>query len=158
LSTNAWVVALTGVAADGNVTQLYPVSCSAGVAKASSTIGQLLRRPMEGALHSVQVRADGANAGVIEVYDVNGEDAGADVSSATTITDTQLDALITAGRARLIFVQDVPMTAGTGVINAPGLYRAFAKGLAARYVSAGACTLNLVVTGGCRKTESRGGY
>lgn len=159
MATESWVVSVSATASNGNVTQLYPAYAAAGVAKSGSTLGQFLRGPIQGALHSIQVRSDGANAGVIEIYDINGEDWGADVSSGTTITDTQLDAAIAAGQAKLLFIQDVPTTSGTGVVTAPGIYRSFMKGLAARFVAGGgACTLNLVAEGGHRRTRSLGGY
>lgn len=159
MATEAWVCSVSGVAANGNAKQLYPAFAAAGVAKSGSTLGQLLRGPIQGALHSIQVRSDGANAGVIEIYDINGEEWGADVSSGTTITDAQLDAAIAAGQAKLLFIQDVPTTSGTGVVTAPGIYRTFLKGLAARFVAAaGSCTVNLVVSGGHRRTVSLGGY
>lgn len=161
MATEGWVCPLTAVAATGDVTQLYPAWVSAGVAKAGSTNGQLIRRPLQGALHSIQVEADGSNGGVIQIYDIDGGQNGADVSSATAITDAQLTAAITAGRAKLIFEQQFAGTTGSGPINAPGVYRAFLKGLAARMVMdtpTGGCKLNLVVGGGYFKVESRGGY
>lgn len=159
MSHDAWSgITLTGVASNGDVTQLYPAFCTAGVAKSSSSVGQLIRKPMQGALHSIQLKPDGSHGGTLELYDVNGEDAGADVSSATTITDSQLDTLIAAGKAKLIYSQDFAGTVGSGVLNAPGLYRPFMKGLAGRFVGSGTCELNLVVSGGFQKQESRGSY
>lgn len=156
-----WVCDLTAVASTGNVTQLYPANCTAGVAKAASTNGQQIRRPLQGALHSIQVEADGSNGGVIQIYDIDGGQWGADVSSATTITNTQLAAAITAGKAALIFEQQFSGTAGSGPVNAPGVYREFLHGLAARFYNAGptgTCKLNLVVGGGYMKVDSKGGY
>lgn len=163
-ATGAWVVSVTGAASTGNVYQLYPSTCTPGVAKAGSTNGQLIRRPLQGAVHSIQVETNGVDGGTIELYDIDGGDAGADVSSGTTITNAQLTAAIAAGLARLIFQQNFVGTPGSGTVNAPGIYRSFAKGLAARYISdnitptSSACTLNLVVSGGFWKVESRGGY
>lgn len=157
MSTDAWVVDVTFTAANGNVKQLYPQFVSAGIAKASATIGQLVRSPAAGALHSLQIKPDGTNAGVIEFYDVNGADAGADVSSTDVITDAQLDGLVARGKAKLLFTQEFVGTVGNGIVNAPGIYRTFTHGLAARFVAAaGACTLNLVCNGGYFKYESRG--
>ena len=161
MATDGWVVALTAVAATGDVTQLYPTWVSAGVAKSSSTNGQILRRPMQGAIHSIQIEPDGSNGGTIQLYDIDGGQWGADVSSAAVITDTQLDAAIAAGKAKLIWEQQFSGTVGSGPVNASGIFRAFMKGLAARMVMsvpAGGCTLNLVVSGGFEKVESRGGY
>ncbi len=166
MATEGWVCPLTAVAATGDVTQLYPAWVSAGVAKAGSTSGQLIRRPLQGALHSIQVENDGTNGGTLQIYDIDGGQNGADVSSATAITNAQLSAAITAGRAKLIFEQTFSGTAGAQIVNAPGVYRAFLKGLAARFSNAaggggsaqGTCTLNLVVGGGYFKVESRGGY
>lgn len=71
------------------------------------------------------------------------------VSSATAITDTQLDAAITAGKAKLLLVQNF---AGSGLTPwAPVGPASFMRGLAARAEgSTGTCTLNLVVHGGYR--------
>lgn len=156
-----WVCSLSAVSATGDVTQLYPANCTAGVAKSSSSNGQLIRRPLQGALHSIQLETDGTNAGTIQIYDIDGGAWGADVSSATTITNTQLSAAISAGKAQLIFEQNFAGTPGSGIVNAPGVYREFLHGLAARMVNAGptgTCKLNLVVGGGYEKVESRGGY
>ncbi len=166
MATEGWVCPVTAVTTTGDVTQLYPAWVSAGVAKAGSTNGQLLRRPLQGALQSIQIEPDGSNGGTIQIYDIDGGPFGADVSSATAITNAQLTAAITAGQAKLIFEQTFAGTIGSGVVNAPGIFRAFMKGLAARFTNAGgamgapagACTLNLVVSGGYEKVESRGGY
>lgn len=156
--TEAFNVALTGVASNGNVTQIYPPCCTAGVAKSGSTAGQLLRRPLQGVNHSFQLRSDGVNAGTLELWDIDGEDWGADVSSGTTITNAQLVAAVAAGQAKLLFRGDYAAGVGSGILNAAGIYRPFAKGLAARLVSTGTGELNLVNDGGFWKTESKGGY
>lgn len=148
MSTESWVIALTGVMADGNVTQLYPASCTAGTSLATATPSQLVREPTSGELVSIQVQTDGTNAGVIELYDISGIDRGINVSSATTITDAELDAAIAAGDAKLIYSQNV---AASGLTPPSATYRRFLKGLAARYVSSGTCNLNLVCSGGYRK-------
>lgn len=162
MATEGWVCPITAVVATGDLTQLYPAWVSAGVAKSSSTNGQLLRRPLQGALHSIQVEADGVNGGLIQIYDIDGGQWGADVSSATAITNTQLTAALAAGGAKLIFEQQFAGTVGSGPVNAPGVFRGFMKGLAARMVmddpTGAACKLDLVVQGGYEKVESRGGY
>lgn len=161
MATEGWVCPLTAVAATGDLTQLYPAWVSAGVAKAGSTNGQLIRRPLQGALHSIQVEADGTNGGIIQIYDIDGGQFGADVSSGTAITNAQLTTALAGGGAKLIFEQQFAGTTGSGPINAPGVYRAFLKGLAARMTMdtpTGGCKLNLVVGGGYFKVESRGGY
>lgn len=166
MSSEAWSgISLASVAATGDLTQLYPTWCSAGVAKSSSTVGQLIRRPMQGALHSIQLKGDGSHSGYLEIWDLNGEDAGVDVSSATAITNTQKASITLPTVPKLIFRQDMTGLAGAGIVNAAGIYRTFARGLAARWVGdggagagGGACELNLVVTGGFCKVESRGSY
>ncbi len=144
-----WVCALSLVAADGNVTQLYPSYAAAGTDSSTATPSQQVRKPCEGQLISVQICSDGSNGGILELYDINGDDLGINVSSATTITDTQLDTAITAGRAKLILKQNF---AGSGLTPwAPVGPASFMKGLAARAVGAtGTCDLNLVVHGGYR--------
>jgi hypothetical protein len=161
MATDGWVVSLTAVASNGNLTQLYPVWATAGVAKASSTAGQWIRVPSGGALHSIQIEPNGTDGGKIEIYDLAGNQAGADVSSATTITNAQLTAAITAGHAKLIWEQQFAGTVGTGPANASGIFRSFLGGLVARFSNAGptgTCVLNLVVEGGHCKVQSLGGY
>lgn len=143
-------VSLTGVAATGDVTQLYPLYATAGEVPASATTGQQLRSPCEGTLISLQVETDGTNGGTLELYDMAGDEAGANVSSVAAITDTQLDLAVTAKTARLIFQQNF---AGSGLTPfAPIGPRRFLKGLAARFVGAGTCKLNLTVQGGFHYT------
>lgn len=163
MATDAWVIPLTAVAATGNVQQLYPVWVTAGVNPATATNGQLIRRPMQGACHSIQIESDGSNGGKVELYDIDGIELGIDVSSGTTITNAQLTAAIAAGKAKLIWEASYAASVGTPPANAAGIYRAFMKGLAARFSNdaagpgpQGSCTINLVVSGGFMKVESRG--
>jgi hypothetical protein len=151
----AWSgISLGFVAAAGNVTQLYPTWCAAGVDPAAATNGQQIRQPTAGVLYSLQVETDGTNGGIIEIWDVSGADAGADVSSATTITDAQLDALAARGLAKLIYSQNFAASGLTPPTAGP---RTIMRGLAARFVgSAGVCKLNLVVNGGFRFTTKVG--
>lgn len=144
-----WTTDLTMVTSTGNVTQLYPDYAAAGTNPATATTAQQVRMPCEGQLISLQVASDGTNAGILELYDISGHELGINVSSATTITDTQLDNAIAAGKAKRILVQNF---AGSGLTPwAPVGPASFMKGLAARAVGAsGTCTLNLVVHGGYR--------
>lgn len=149
-----WVCPVSIGLADADVKQLYPAWAAAGTNPATATNGQQIRTPIEGILFSLQLMTDGTNSGILELYDISGIEIGADVSSATAITDTQLDAAITAGKAKLIYNQNflssptVPLGLG---------YAAFQKGLAARAVGAtGTVTLNLVVEGGYRYTTKVG--
>lgn len=144
-----WTVALSIVAADGNVTQCYPSYAPTGIDPATATPSQQVRMPTDGQLISLQVASDGTNAGVLYLWDISGHELGIDVSSATTITDAQLDAAVSNGNARLILVQNF---AGSGLTPwAPVGPASFMRGLAARAVGAtGTCTLNMVVHGGYR--------
>lgn len=136
-------------AATGTVQQLYPDYATTGIDPATATPSQQVRTPTEGQLISLQVASDGTNAGILELYDISGHELGINVSSATTITDTQLDAALAAGKAKLILEQNF---AGSGLTPwAPVGPASFMKGLAARVVgSTGTCKLNLVVHGGYR--------
>lgn len=159
MSTSPWVITLGFVAANGNVTQAYPAYAAAGVQKGgvSDVLGASIRCPVGGLLHSIEVKPDGSNAGALEIYDIDGNDAGADVSSNTAITDTQLDALIAAGKAKLLWTQSFAGTVGSGPKNAAGVYRQFSKGLGLRFVAAaGACTVTLNVTDGFQYRTSAG--
>lgn len=168
MTTEAWVVPVSatsnsGTANTGNGVQLYPPWVGAGVAKATSTNGQLLRRAMQGAIHSIQVEPNGTDGGTIQLYDMDGSLEGADVSSLTAVTNAQIVAALAATppRAKLIFEQTFSGTVGSGFVNAPGVYRGFMKGIVARFgntAATGSCTLNLVCDGGYMVVESRGGY
>lgn len=153
-------IALTAVAASGNLTQLYNASCTAGTAIASANHGDTLRKPAGGHLLSAQVQTDGTNGGTIEIYDINGLEAGADVSAGTAITNSQLATALAAGRARLIWSQD--FSADAGARTASARIMPFLHGLAARYVNVvegtptGACWLNIVADGLGLKTTKIG--
>lgn len=164
MATDSWgAITLTSVLAAGNLTQLYPSWVSAGVAKAGSTAGQLIRRPLQGQLFSFQVMPINANsAGYLEIWDIDGGEGGADVSSATAITNAQALALVALGKAKLMFRQRIPGSANSGVLKDESIFRSFMKGLAVRYVAdAGVgetAELNVVAQGGYQKVESRGTY
>ncbi len=144
-----WLCDLTLGAASGDVQQLYPAWATTGGAYSTSTPSTQIRQPCEGQLISLQVCSDGTNGGVLEMYDISGYQLGVDVSTGTAISDTVLDAAITAGKAKFILKQNF---AGSGLTPwAPVGPASFMKGLAARAVGVtGTCTLNLVVHGGYR--------
>lgn len=150
-----WVITLNAVLQTGNLTQLYPASCSAG--SGASTSGTEVRQPCEGVLVNCQVEPDGVNGGEIQLWDVNGADAGADVNTGTTITDTQLNTLIAAGKARQIYGQKFSGSSGARLAIAYGV--SIMHGIAARYINpptgsaTGTLDLNLVVSGCARKTQ-----
>lgn len=144
-----WVSDLDIVSATGSVTQLYPSYAAVGVDPATATPSQQVRMPTEGQLISLQLASDGSNGGLLQLFDINGNDLGINVSSAAAITDTQLDTAIAAGKAKLILEQNF---AGSGLTPwAPVGPASFMKGLAARAVGVtGTCKLNMVVHGGYR--------
>lgn len=153
-----WVCPLSGVIdATGNITQLYPANCTAGVDPATATNGQLIRQPTDGIMHNLQIQTDGTNPGYLEVWDFSGIEAGINVSSAAVITQTQMAAAITAGLARLIYSQNFTAEPETPINLS---YAPFQKGLAARFNSGmsavGTINLNLTVSNGYRKTVKVG--
>lgn len=149
-----WVITLEDVTSTGNVTQLYPSWVSAGAVPPGSPSAQI-RMPTPCFVRSAQIKTDGANGGYIELWDVNGLDAGADVSSLNVITDTQLDALATAGLAKLLWDQNFTATSGASTPTMIG--KQAMRGLAARFVgAAGQITLNIEVEGGYRKIATAG--
>lgn len=151
---DSWVVPLSGVTSTGSLKQCYPDWVPLGVAPGAA--GERLK-PCQGILLSAQVKTDGVNAGTIEIWDVSGEDAGADVSSATAITNAQLTAIqnrVKKGLAKLLYTQNFPADGGAEKIALSP--RAFSRGLAARYVGSGACTLVLQVEGGFIKVRNAG--
>jgi hypothetical protein len=148
MSVTSWAgIELNGVLADGDLTQLYPPSANAGGNPATTGPGGFIRQPCEGELLGFQVCTDGTEGGVIEVWDIAGDRAGADVSQSDVITDAQLDAAILSGRAKLLYKQNI---LGTGDTPPFPPYFRFMQGLAARWISDGDCSLNLNVNGGYR--------
>lgn len=145
-----WVVALTAVADNnGNLTQLYPPYAAAGAA-APFTSGATIRQPTEGQIYSLQIQTDGTNGGILELWDISGLEVGADVSSATAITNTQKNAGVSAGVAKLIYSQNFDSDPITPINMG---YKGFMKGLAARLITSGGtggCNLNITVNGGFR--------
>jgi hypothetical protein len=147
MSASGFVVALTGVAADGDLKQIYLQYTPTGTSKATATPAQLVREPCEGELIGAQFATDGTNGGTIELWDVAGDDGGADVSTADTITDAQLQVAIAKGVARLIYSQNL---VATGVTPPFPSYFRFMRGLAARWVSDGSANISGSMTGGGR--------
>jgi hypothetical protein len=147
MAKKRWVCPLNIVAATGDVTQLYPATAPAGASLATATPSDQVRCPSLGAIISMQPLTDLTNSFVLQLYDINGIDLGIDVSSGTAITDAQLTAAIAAGKAELIFEQQI---AGSGLTPiTPIGPAAFMRGLAARAVgSTGTCKLNLDIDGG----------
>lgn len=139
-------IPLAFVAATGDLTQLYPNFVSAGDALPVAANGTL-RAPGGGRIGQVSVQTDGTNGGYIELWDVNGLDIPADVSSLTVITNAQLVALQARGLAKLMWSQNF---AALPAAPAPwALAMGFMRGLAARFVAgAGACNINVIVEGG----------
>lgn len=147
-----WSIDLTAVAANGNVTQLFPVWCTVG--SVTTTPGSLRRKTAEGVYKSMIITPDGVNGGKLELWDINGEEEGANINTAAVISNAQLLAAIAAGRARLIKSVLFSGTASTQIPVSTG--GPFLKGLAARFSNAGpvgACTINFYASGGARKTE-----
>lgn len=145
-----WVCPLTFALSTGNITQLYPAWAAAGDAYPGSS-GDSIRQPTEGQVFSLQIQTDGTNGGTLELWDINGLDAGVDVSSLTAITNAQKNTLVTLGKAKLIYSQNFLATPETPINMG---YKSFQHGLAARFIgSAGLCTLNLVVNGGYRYVD-----
>ena len=154
--TTPWSgISLTAVAdKTAALTQIYPASCTAG--SGATSMGTLIRTPMEGVITNMSVESDGTNGGEIEIWDVNGDDIGADVNTSNVITQAQLTALLALGKARLIWSQKF-LGSTAGRIPYAGTSN-FVHGLAARYINAvvgvatGVCDLNLTVDGGfCKK-------
>lgn len=152
----AWAgLEVSAVTSTGNLKQLYPTWCPAGVDPASATAGQSIRNPGNGEIYRVEVIPDGMNAGTIEIWDLSGVDVGANVSSADVVTNSQLTELQTAGKAKLLWSRAFAGDAGVQIINE--IKTAFLHGLAARFVaSAGICTLHISASHGYYLTEKRG--
>lgn len=149
----AWSgIQLNAVVSTGVLTQIFPTWAPNGqTSLANRTPGQTVRVPRQGTLYSIQIQTDSANGGTIELYDASGDDIPVDVSTIPnpTITNAQLNTLISRGLAKLIYAQDFVANSGAATPSAPP--RPFLRGLMGRFVNSGPtgyCRLNLVVTGG----------
>ena len=154
--TTSWTTTLTGVAANGNVTQLYPDFCTAGAG--AGTQGEQVRRPAGGTISNIMVSGDGTNSGTLELYDITGISEGADVDTAATITNAQLVAALAKSPPTARKIADVPI-AGTDHVpiwRPGGTAPTVQQGLAGRFVSSGDCTLNIVATGLFEKYDRSG--
>lgn len=155
----AWSgISLTAVdATTGDLTQVYPTWMAAGIDKATAVNGQKIRKPTGGIINSIQIETDGTNGGTIQIWDINGEMIGANVSSATAITAAQLTSLIALGKAKLLY--EMNFTSTVGAVTPAAVDRVFSYGIAARFSNAGvtgACKLNLTVNGGAYLTDKVG--
>jgi len=137
---------VTAVAAAGNLTQLYPNYAPVGAALPAAA-GAIIRKPTQGFIHEMNINSDEVNGGSLELWDLSGFDAGADVSSGTTITNAQLTAMQALGRAKLLFVHNF-VSDPKGPTPAFRVGSGFQQGLAARYIggAAGVDTIQLSLT------------
>lgn len=154
----AWApLTLSAVAANGVVTQLYPSHCAAG--DVATTAGSWRRRPTQGNLYRIEVFTSDAAGGVIELYDIAGEEEGANnnVSTGTSMTDAYLDAKIAANTAKMIWTQnfkgDAASRSALFSVHVP-----FLRGLAARYVNVAGTSvqLSVVASGGYMRVQMMG--
>jgi len=146
-------ISLTAGASTGDLKQLFPTWFGTG--DATNNTGDLKRKAVEGTLFYAQVETDSTNGGVIEIWDLNGEEAGANINTADAVTNAQLVTLQGRGRAKLLWSQD--FTASAGATTASGFSIPVMFGLAARFVgAAGTCSLNMKVSGCARKQPISG--
>jgi hypothetical protein len=155
-------VPLAAATSTGNVTQLYPAwaASSPGVSAGAAipiAPGGILRMPQGGRVGQIVLETDGTDGGVIQLFDVSGLDALADVSSATVITNTQLTTLIANGLAKQIWEQNFAASPGAALVWAWS--HGFLRGLGARMVATGGtCKLNITAEGGFCYRVMGGGY
>jgi hypothetical protein len=151
----AWgTVSISAVTSTGDLTQLYLDTCTAG--SGATTMGTKVRKPMFGTLHHLEVKTDGTNGGTIELWDLDGNDGGANVNTGVLITNTQKNTAVAAGLARLMWSQN--FTGATSAEFANNMVPVpFQHGMAVRYVNGtGSCTVNVVASGGFNKQEISG--
>jgi hypothetical protein len=149
---------LQAVASNGELTQLYPSTVSAGAG--TTTAGTEVRRPSEGAISRAEVYTSAGTGGEIEIWDVAGLDRGSpnNVDTGTILTNAFLLSEIAENRARLIWKQGFAGAVGARypVFNQRTV---FMRGLAARYIStesSAAITLTTVCAGGFSKFQMTG--
>ena len=134
--TTTWVQTFTDVGAAGDITQLYPASCTAGTG--GTTAGVERRRPTAGTVYTIQAYSPSSAGGTVEIWDVAGQTEGVanNVDTSDQMTAAYVAAEIAAGRGRLIWQQDIAASAGASksLITIP---LPFVRGLAARYSTSG---------------------
>ena len=136
----------------GNLIQLYPASCSPG--SGSGLKGSQIRKPQAGITTSMQIQTDGINGGVLELWDVNGADAGADVDTLNVITAAQLNSLVARGMARILWSQNLTGSFAEPMRSANPVN--FSHGIAARFVNqagVGKVFINIFADGGFCYTD-----
>jgi hypothetical protein len=148
-----WSISIAATATStGNIQQLFPDWCTVGTT--ATTPGSLRRKTSEGVYKSLTITPDGTNGGLFELWDIDGEEAGANINTAAVISAAQLAAAIAAGKARLI---KTVLTTGSASVQIPiSTGGPFLKGLAARFSNSGVVgtlQFSAFVSGGCRKTE-----
>lgn len=151
-------IPLVGVAAAGNLTQLYPNFVTPGDALPIAPGGTLLS-PKGGKVGQVSIQTDGTNGGYVELWDLSGLYVPVDVSSLKVVTNANLVALQAKGRAKLIWSQNFAAMPAAPVAWA--LAMGFMWGLAARFVqpAVGAyCNVNIIAEGGYVKQVVGAGF
>lgn len=157
--------ALTGTTSTGVVTQIYPNWIRYIDDKGTNTqvghalpvpAGGLLRRPVGGRIGQVSVETDATDGGIMQLFDISGLDTLDDVSSGTTITNASLVASLANGRAKLIWEQNFAASPGAPIIW--NWTQGFLRGLAARFVGSGTCSLNVIGEGGFQFLIVAGAY
>jgi len=153
--TTTWVQSLTDVGPAGDITQLYPASCTVGTGL--MTTGTERRKPTGGTLYHAQAYTDSLAGGIIELWDMTGliEGAANNVDTADQITDAFVAAEIAAGRGRLIWSQAIVGAAG-GSKSLVSIPIPFVRGMCARFHTAGGptgdtCQLTISADGGFYK-------
>lgn len=121
-----------------------------------TTAGQLYRRPAGGQFGQISVETDGTDGGTIQLYDINGLDVGADVSSNEVITNAQLITGIVNRFAKPLWEQNFAASPGATLVW--NWSQGFLRGLAARFVGSGTCKLNVIGDGGFQYLVSAGVY
>ena len=78
------------------------------------------------------------------------------MSSGTAITNTQYNSLVSSGKAKLIWEQNFGSTAGSPIIWTWN--QSFVRGLGARYIGSGTCSLSIIGEGGFQWMIVAGSY
>lgn len=148
--STSYVVEITDATLTDELTALVPPWMAAGTGL--NTPGTERRRQMSGTIHRLEVFTESVAGGVLEIWDVEG-----DIDQSLQITNAHLAAEITAGRARLIYSQQIAGSAGAQKYGF-ATPTTVSRGLAARWKEAGGdpCKLNVTVDGTFVYTQIRG--
>lgn len=151
--STSYVLSLPDTTLTNNLVACFPPSCTFGTG--ATTAGTERRRMLGGTIHRLEIFTASVAGGVMEIWDIAApyEGTESNIDQQNFITDAYLQSEKNAGRAVLIYTQQVAGSAGAQKYGF-ATPTTIARGLAARWKEGGnnGCLLNLTVDGTFGKT------